>query len=1097
MRTFQLIKISLLIVTLFFTVVSCKDDNKEEPITPPESFIEDFNQTNMSFSEEAGEQTFSFTANGDWTVDVASTSGGNVWCKASPTEGKAGSQTVKITTTENDTYDDRSVTVTLKSGDESKTFVVTQKQKDAILINSNKIEVEQKGGAITIEVKANVNYTATIGETCKDWITESSNTRALSSTEKKYSIAANENSEKRDGTITFTSGDISETVHVYQAGGDIILLSENEYYVDTAGEDITVELRSNCEYEVEMPTVDWIHTTSSRSMSSHTLYYTIETNETYDSRKAKIVYHNKEKNVADTLTIIQAQKDAIVVNKKTVEVNEKGETIEVKLSTNVNYEMILPDVNWIQKSEKSRGMVEYKEYLIINENNTDSQRENYVVFRNVDNKEIADTLHIIQKGCGIMQVSKNIYEVDANGETIKVSFNTNDEYEVIIPSVDWIKQESKSRATKTYYETFIVLPNESYDERETEIIFRNINNAASDTTTIVQKGKNAIILSQKELTVKAEEDTIGIKLATNMSSFYVNVQSPANTWIYKLKTMTRALSDSTIYFVISKNEDYNFREGNIIFSERSYPNNSTASDTIHIIQEGQSVSTPSLVLNIETAGTLNTFITDSRKENIEEMKLIGELNGDDFRFIKQMTKLKVLDLSEVNIVEGGAAYYHSDVINSGNTYIPAFDLYTKENAIVGQMFPYSLQILTVPRTLTTLSGYTVTKFKKAWNTSGGYNLVANGNIATYTFNNYSQIKKIIFPDNINLKELGECTFYNCYYLKEISLPNSVVSVGNSAIYGCRNLQKIELPNSITDIASQAFMENISLNSIKLPEKLTAISDSLFYGCTNLSYITIPSSVTRIDSLAFAKCGFRNINLPNSIKNVASGAFMDCMNLTNITLPNTITKLEYFTLAGTRIATVNLPSSIVEIGPGAFFKCTQLSKLTIPNNIEKIGYSAFQGCSNLNEIVLPNKLNTISAGLFKECYSLKEITIPESVVSIEQEAFNGCNLQTLNIPNNVTDIGDNAFYNNNNLSKITFGTGLKSIGISSFAKKNSYNDNKIYYTEVICLGKTPAQIVSNSFNSGINKESKLYIPQGTYNAYYLSEWANIFSNIIEK
>lgn len=396
MRTFQLIKISLLIVTLFFTVVSCKNDNNEEPITPPESFIEDFNQTNMSFSEEAGEQTFSFTANGDWTVDVASTSGGNVWCKASPTEGKAGSQTVKITTTENDTYDDRSVTVTLKSGDESKTFVVTQKQKDAILINSNKIEVEQKGGTITIEVKANVDYTATIGETCKDWITESSNTRALSSTEETYSIALNEHGEKREGTITFTNGTLSETVHIYQAGGDIILLSKNEYYVDAAGEDITVELRSNCEYEVEMPAVDWIHTTSSRSMSSHTLYYTIDTNETYDSREAKIIYRNKGKNIADTLTIIQAQKDAIILGKKEVTVGADGEIIEVKLSANVEYEVEMPNVDWITTTT-TRGLTEHTLYYNVTKNEGDDSRSAKITFTNKESG-VEDILLVSQKG---------------------------------------------------------------------------------------------------------------------------------------------------------------------------------------------------------------------------------------------------------------------------------------------------------------------------------------------------------------------------------------------------------------------------------------------------------------------------------------------------------------------------------------------------------------------------------------------------------------------------------------------------------------------------------------------------------------------------
>lgn len=395
MKTFRIIGAALLSVVMSMNLASCSSDDKEEPVVPPQSSIEDFHQTNMNFTEKAGEQTFSFTANAAWTVNIASTSGGSTWCTASPAQGGAGSQTIKITTTENDTYNDRSVTVTLKAGNESKSFVVTQKQKNAILLTSDKFEIGQQGGTFTVEVKANVNYTATIGETCKNWITEGSDTRALSATTKTYSVAANEESEKREGTITFTDGTLSETVHVYQAGRDIILLSKNEYYVDAAGEEITVELKSNCEYEVEMPDVNWIHTVSTRAMSSHTLHYTVDANTTYDSREAKIVYRNKANDVTETLTVVQAQKDAIILGQKEVTVKADGETIEVKLSANVDFEVEMPAVDWIT-SVSTRGLTEHTLYYNVAKNEGEDSRSAQITFTN-KNSGLKDVLTVQQE----------------------------------------------------------------------------------------------------------------------------------------------------------------------------------------------------------------------------------------------------------------------------------------------------------------------------------------------------------------------------------------------------------------------------------------------------------------------------------------------------------------------------------------------------------------------------------------------------------------------------------------------------------------------------------------------------------------------------
>ena len=94
------------------------------------------------------------------------------------------------------------------------------------------------------------------------------------------------------------------------------MLNENEYPVGDRGETIKVELRSNCEYGITMPDVSWIkEATMSRGMSSHTIYYTISPNEANESRRAKIIFYNKDNtSIADTLTVIQAQKDAVVID---------------------------------------------------------------------------------------------------------------------------------------------------------------------------------------------------------------------------------------------------------------------------------------------------------------------------------------------------------------------------------------------------------------------------------------------------------------------------------------------------------------------------------------------------------------------------------------------------------------------------------------------------------------------------------------------------------------------------------------------------------------------------------------------------------------
>lgn len=346
MKTFRLVEKVLVAVVMCVGLAACSDggDEPDNPNPKPEESAtitlgSEIQSNGMVVVSTGGEQSVSFTTSTDWTLSVAPTASGTAWCIPSLASGGKGNSTVTFSIQENTDYDDRSVAVTIKAGTASKTFTVTQKQKDAVLLTANKFEIEQAGGTVKVEVKSNVDYQIEVAETAKSWITEQTNTRALTSHSHTFTVAANEEYEKREGEIYVKSGDKTEVVTIYQASGAVILLTKNEYSVSDKGETITVDIQSNFEYDVKMPDVDWISSeASTRAMSSHSLKYIISPNETYDSRSAQIVYYDKKDPAnADTLTIVQAQKDAIVISQKAYNIGVDGGTIEVELASNIDY----------------------------------------------------------------------------------------------------------------------------------------------------------------------------------------------------------------------------------------------------------------------------------------------------------------------------------------------------------------------------------------------------------------------------------------------------------------------------------------------------------------------------------------------------------------------------------------------------------------------------------------------------------------------------------------------------------------------------------------------------------------------------------------
>lgn len=167
--------------------------------------------------------------------------------------------------------------------------------------------------------------------------------------------------------------------------------------------------------------------------------------------------------------------------------------------------------------------------------------------------------------------------------------------------------------------------------------------------------------------------------------------------------------------------------------------------------------TRQITLKLTEAGTLPNKIVSSKKYLVTNLKIIGEINGTDLRFIREMAgrdaegnstsgNLSVLDLSEARIVEGGDYYYKRD-----------YKYFTTSNDIIG----------------------------------------------VYTFSGCSSLTSVNIPSSVT--RIGDGAFSGCSSLTSINIPSSVTEIGDWAFSLCKGLKSIYVfSENVPTIGTGAF-----------------------------------------------------------------------------------------------------------------------------------------------------------------------------------------------------------------------------------------------------------------------------------------------------
>lgn len=209
---------------------------------------------------------------------------------------------------------------------------------------------------------------------------------------------------------------------------------------------------------------------------------------------------------------------------------------------------------------------------------------------------------------------------------------------------------------------------------------------------------------------------------------------------------------------------------------------------------------------------------------------------------------------------------------------------------------------------------------------------------------------------------------------------------------------------VTSIVGSTFQGNTELTSVTIPNTIVSIGQQAFNGCTGLTALTIPASVSAIGQNAFDGCSnltsfvvdkdnkiFDSRDNCNALINTRANELVAGFN--NTVIPNTVTKIGANAFSSREITSIVIPNSVTSIGSQAFFCCEKLKTVTLSNNLKTIGHDAFASCVSLESIYLPATLTKIDEYAFRDCKSLKEITLPAKLQFLNEGAFKECSSLT--------------------------------------------------------------------------------------------------------
>ncbi|MDD4636678.1 MAG: leucine-rich repeat domain-containing protein [Bacteroidales bacterium] len=195
---------------------------------------------------------------------------------------------------------------------------------------------------------------------------------------------------------------------------------------------------------------------------------------------------------------------------------------------------------------------------------------------------------------------------------------------------------------------------------------------------------------------------------------------------------------------------------------------------------------------------------------------------------------------------------------------------------------------------------------------------------------------------------------------------TVSSIAISAFDGCQNLTSVTIPSTVLTIGEWAFAGCTSLLQIMLQKDhpaFTVMNGALF-----------DKEVKTLIAFPAGRDG-KTYTLPDTVTTVGVAAFDSCDNVSSVIIPEGVTTIQNHAFGGCyRLCSVIFPSTLASIGKYAFYRCSSLRSVVIPSGVSLVDNFSFRECDNLSSVTIPETVTEIGNNAFDGCVNLREFHI---------------------------------------------------------------------------------------------------------------------------
>ena len=689
--------------------------------------------------------------------------------------------------------------------------------------------------------------------------------------------------------------------------GTFVTDVEGVYTVDMSGGEVVVTVTSDIEYKVVIPTdaKSWISIAETRAdLRIDKIKFIIAPNETFEELKADVNLVANNGYVLQKISFVQ-QGNTKVFNsdcEESYSIGAVGGKINIKISTNLDYDVVIPnnDKSWISVADTRAVVREETLTLIVAENKITEERSSVVTLYDKDD-------NILQK-INITQSAKS--NTIANNE---IWYTTTDGKKLFPPTTE-----------PAVFGAFLV--SNSYSDGKGVLTF-------DDDITLLGGGAFSGCTTLATITIPESVTTIGNSAFDGCSSLTsITIPDSVTTIGYRTFYNCSSLTSVTI-------PDSVTTIGESAFSGCSSLTSLTIPDSVTTIGESAfkncssltSVTIPDSVTTIEDCA----FRDCSSLTSVTIPDSVTTIGEDAFSNCSSLTSVTIGD-SVTKI--GRYAFYGCTGELVVNCNIPSASDY-RDGAFYGSKFTS----VTIGDSVTTIGEYAFYSCSSLTSVTIGDSVTTIGDEAFYRC---SSLTSVTIGDSVT--EIGRYAFYDCSSLTSVYITDLPawykIDFGNTAanpLYYATNLYlnnelvtDLVIPSDITEIKSYAFYNCRSLTSVTIPDSVTEIGACVFSSCSSLrefngKYASGDGRCLIIDGTlnSFAPAGLTEYTIPDSVTTIGDLAFNGCSSLTTVTIGDSVT----------------------EIGRYAFYDCSSLTSVTIPDSVTTIGSSAFLWCEGLTSV----------------------------------------------------------------------------------------------------------------------------------------------------